>query len=196
MNHSNCAKNNILIELCYSLINKLTSNNLLSDDEYQTILEKIEQASYESENEELYEETEDEPYEEPNEELYEEPYEEPYEESYDNPIDISNTYNTLIELFPYDIIHVILQYSADILIFKLQDYFPKLLKCVKLNGQNIKLINKNNYQYIIRLDYYSTRNLTDASIQYMVNLVELNCMMCKNITEASRACLININNPF
>ena len=53
----------------------------------------------------------------------------------------------LTKIFPSDIITIILLHSDNALIIELQDYFPKLLKHIMLNGNELKLINVNNYKY-------------------------------------------------
>lgn len=62
-------------------------------------------------------------------------------------------YNTFSKLFPYDIINIILSYSENTIIIKLQNYFPKNLKHITINCKRI----------------------IDGSVQYLVHLVKLNC---------------------
>ena len=115
-------------------------------------------------------------------------------------------YTTLIELFPSDIINIILPYSDNAIIIKLQNYFPKLLKHITVYKQEIFEIHGNNYQYITAfdcngvvgkdIDTYqsiikhlvnltklncSDSHLTDASIKHLVKLTKLDCIRCDKI---------------
>jgi len=87
-------------------------------------------------------------------------------------------------LFPSDIINIILQYTDNNIIILLQDYFPHSLKYITINEKELKSINKNNYQYIRKLNCFGSENITDEGIQNLVMLTELNCWNCPNITDA------------
>jgi hypothetical protein len=70
-----------------------------------------------------------------------------------------------------------------ILIIQLQDYFPNSLKYITINEKELELINKNNYQYIRKLNCSNSKNITDNSIKYLTQLTKLSCMSCPNITD-------------
>ena len=61
---------------------------------------------------------------------------------------MEQTYATLIELFPLDLINIILLYSDSKIIVHLQNYFPHLFGHIIINGEDVALINKNNYKYV------------------------------------------------
>jgi len=123
---------------------------------------------------------------------------------------------TFIELFPSDIINIILPYSENAIIIQLQNYFPKLLKHITVYKHEIFEIHENNYQYITAfdcngvvgkdIDTYqsiikhlvnltelncSDSHLTDASMKHLVNLTELNCSH-SHLTDASIKHLVNL----
>ena len=51
-------------------------------------------------------------------------------------------YNAFTELFPSDITNIILLYSDNALVIQLQDYFPKLLKHIKLSAKELGAFTK------------------------------------------------------
>jgi hypothetical protein len=193
-------------DLCSAQNNHSEDKSILGTSEQATYEFKNEpnEEPNEESNEESNEEPNEESNEEFNEELNEEPDEEPYEESdedlsnvpfaylYDDPIDKLNIHNTLVELFPNDIIHIILRYSENTLIVKLHNYFPKLLKHVFLNPLEIKLIGKNNYKYVAMFDCNHFRDITDELIMCLVNLTKLYCSGCPKITDVSIQHLVNL----
>jgi hypothetical protein len=83
---------------------------------------------------------------------------------------------------PSDIINIILQYTNNNIIIQLQDYFPNSLKYITINEKELELINKNNYQYIRKLDCYAS-DMTDKGIQCLTQLSNLNCGSCYNISD-------------
>ena len=66
------------------------------------------------------------------------------------------------QLFPSDIINIILQYSGNKVIIRLQDYFPDSLKYITIDENELKLINGDNYQYIRKLNC-SDSDITDVA---------------------------------
>ena len=101
-------------------------------------------------------------------------------------------YNTLIELFPKDIINTILHYSNNGLIIKLQQYFPHSLKHIIIFIKELYDIHINNYQYIIKLNCTDFCSISDGLICHLPNLKELKCSYCQNITDASISQLANL----
>ena len=87
------------------------------------------------------------------------------------------------QLFPSDIINIILQYADNNVIIQLQDYFPNSLKYITINEKELELINKNNYQYIRELNCSNSKNITDNSIKYLTQLTQLNCVGSEGITD-------------
>ena len=83
----------------------------------------------------------------------------------------------LIETFPSDIINIILLYSDNAAIIALQNYpkIGKLLKQLTILSGEIENINKNNYQYITKLNCNNYHGITDEVLQELVNLTELDC---------------------
>ncbi len=63
---------------------------------------------------------------------------------------IMELYNAFTELFSSDIINILLLYSDNALVIQLQDYFPKLLKHIKLSAKELVGVHKNNWQYITK----------------------------------------------
>ena len=80
-------------------------------------------------------------------------------------------YTTFIELFPSDIINIILPYSDNAIIIHLQNYFPKLLKHITIYKQEIFEIHKNNLgqsmeimiHVYVSLNLYFRVNPSDAT---------------------------------
>jgi hypothetical protein len=89
----------------------------------------------------------------------------------------------LQELFPSDIFNIILPYSGNDIIIQLQNHFPNSLKYITINEKELELINKNNYQYIRKLNCLGSNNITDNDIQHLTRLLYLNCHDCPNITD-------------
>ena len=58
----------------------------------------------------------------------------------------------LIELFPVDVINIILSYTSNNMIIQLQDYFQYGLKYITIRWPELKLISEYNYRYIRKLD--------------------------------------------
>jgi hypothetical protein len=87
------------------------------------------------------------------------------------------------QLFPSDIINIILQYTDNNIIIQLQDYFPYLLKNITINEKEFELINKNNYQYIRKFNCSNSKNITNNSIKYLTQLTQLDCSNCPNMTD-------------
>ena len=81
-------------------------------------------------------------------------------------------YNKLIELFPVDIVNIMLLYSEKSLIIQLQNYFPILLKHLTIIGKELQIINVHNYKYIKKFDSSNCLrcpNIIDESIMNLVN---------------------------
>ena len=97
-------------------------------------------------------------------------------------MDIQKTNDVFQRLFNKDIIQIILQYTDNNVIIQLQDYFPHSLKYITINEKELKLINRDNYQYIRKL-YCSESDITDESIQCLTQLLYLDCSGCQNITD-------------
>ena len=53
-------------------------------------------------------------------------------------------HSTLIELFPSDIINIILPYAGHALIIDMQDYYPMLLKNIVINSDTINKVNQKD----------------------------------------------------
>ena len=87
------------------------------------------------------------------------------------------------QLFPSDIINIILQYADNNVIIQLQDYFPHSLKYITINEKELKSINKNNYQYIRKLNCFNSKNITDNVIKNLTQLTQLDCWYCPKITD-------------
>ena len=86
------------------------------------------------------------------------------------------------QLFPSDIINIILQYAGNTTIIQLQDYFPNSLKYITINEKELKLINRENYRYIRKLNCSRSKNITDEDIQHLTHLMKLDCSDCHKIT--------------
>ena len=98
-------------------------------------------------------------------------------------MDIQKTSDVFQRLFNKDIIQIILQYTDNNVIIQLQDYFPHSLKYMTINGKEFELINKNNYQYIRKLNCSNSKNITNNSIKYLTQLTQLDCSNCPNMTD-------------
>ena len=77
----------------------------------------------------------------------------------------------LTELFPVDVIYIILPYADNDIIIQLQDYFPHSLKYIMINANELALINKNNRGFIRELDCGVCDKITDIDIQHLANLI-------------------------
>jgi hypothetical protein len=97
-----------------------------------------------------------------------------------------------MNLFPFDITNIILQYAGNDTIIQLQNDFPHSLKYVLITCHELELINENNYQYIRKFDCNNSNNITDNDIKKLINLTELQCAWCINITDASIQYLTNL----
>lgn len=102
----------------------------------------------------------------------------------------------LNELFPKDIINVILLHSENWLIIQLQNYVPYMLKYIELTVKDIFDINENNYQFVTNLDCFCSHRMTDELISQFVNLKKLKCIYCRNITDTSICKLVNLTELF
>ena len=98
-------------------------------------------------------------------------------------MDIQKTIDVFQQLFNKDITQIMLLYTEPKLIISLQDYFPHSLKYITINETELKLINRDNYQYIRKLDCSDSKNISDDDIQHLVRLTVLNCENCQNITD-------------
>jgi len=107
-------------------------------------------------------------------------------------MDIQKTSEVFQQLFNKDIIQIILQYTDNNIIIQLQDYFPNSLKYITINKKELELINKNNYQYIRKLNCSNSKNITDKDIQHLVQLTKLYCWNCPNITDNSIQHLVQL----
>ena len=85
------------------------------------------------------------------------------------------------QLFPSDIINIILQYSGNKVIIRLQDYFTDSLKYVTIDENELKLISRDNYQYIRKLNCHDS-DITDEDIKHLTHLTQLDCRYCQNVT--------------
>ncbi len=98
----------------------------------------------------------------------------------------------LNKLFPTDLINIILPYGGKELVLDFQQYYPHLLKHITVYSQDLIWIDKNNYKYIIKLDCSHNKEITDETISSLVNLTELYCVGCDQLTVRALKYLTNL----
>jgi hypothetical protein len=92
----------------------------------------------------------------------------------------------LTDLFPVDIINIILPYADSSIVIQLQDFFPNVLKYIIINEKYLRLINQHNYQYVRELRCIDWKEITNNDIEHFSlckNLTKLNCGRCEKITD-------------
>ena len=102
-----------------------------------------------------------------------------------------NMYQTLLKLFPKDIIQIILLYDENQLIFVIQNYCPSSLNRINVYDDELNEINENNYKYVTKYDCHKNKTISDILVSNFTNLTELNCSHC-NIIDNSLQHLINL----